>query len=71
MRGMRERRKGISYEPIEEFFPNIGDDMVNKMTDAISEAWDTMLGFCAICPTRCISEKDVFCTMFDDKHLFD
>lgn len=61
----------ISYEPIESYFPDIGDDMINKMTDVISEAWDEMLSFCEVCPNRCISEKDAFCTLFDDKHLFD
>lgn len=61
----------ISYEPIESCFPDIGDDMINKMTDVISEAWDEMLSFCEVCPNRCISEKDAFCTLFDDKHLFD
>lgn len=60
----------ISYEPIEEFFPNIGDEMVNKMTDVISYSWDHMLSFCEVCPNRCISEKDAFCTIFDDKYLF-
>ena len=61
----------ISYEPIDSYFPDIGDDMINKMTDVISEAWDEMLSFCEVCPNRCISEKDAFCTLFDDKHLFD
>lgn len=61
----------ISYEPIESYFPNIGDEMINKMTDTISEAWDEMLSFCEVCPNRCISEKDAFCTLFDDNHLFD
>ena len=61
----------ISYEPVESFFPDIGDDMVNKMTDAISYAWDYMLSICEVCPNRCISEKDVFCTLFDEKHLFE
>jgi hypothetical protein len=23
-----------------------------------------------VCPNRCISEKDAFCTIFDDKHMF-
>ena len=61
----------ILYEPIESYFPDIGDEMINKMTDVISEAWDEMLSFCEVCPNRCISEKDAFCTLFDDKHLFD
>lgn len=57
----------ISYEPIESYFPRLGAGLINKMTDIISDSWDEMLSFCEVCPTRCVSEKDVYCTMFDDK----
>ena len=40
------------------------------MLDAISKAWDEQLSVCEICPTRCVSEKDAYCTMFEDKDLF-
>jgi hypothetical protein len=55
----------FSYEMVESYFPNLSDRVVNKMLDAISKAWDELLSVCEICPTRCISEKDVYCTMFD------
>ena len=60
----------ISYEPIESYFPDLDEVLINKMTDAISVAWDEVLSICEICPNRCISEKDAYCTLFDDKHLF-
>ena len=69
----------LSYEMIESYFPNlnaffsetgINDRMINKMLDVISKTWDTLLSFCEVCPNRCISEKDAYCTMFDDKDLF-
>ena len=60
----------FSYEMIESYFPNLSDKLVNKMLDAISKTWDTLLGFCEVCPSRCISEKDAYCTMFNDKDLF-
>ena len=60
----------FSYEMVEFYFPNLSDKLVNKMLDAISKAWDTLLGFCEVCPSRCISEKDAYCTMFNDKDLF-
>ena len=60
----------FSYEMVESYFPNLSDKLVNKMLDAISKAWDVQLGVCEICPTRCVSEKDAYCTMFDDKDLF-
>jgi hypothetical protein len=54
-----------SYEPIESYFPKLNDEMVNKMLDVISKAWEGQLNVCVLCPNRCISEKDVYCTMFD------
>ncbi|MEA2075608.1 MAG: hypothetical protein U9O85_07750 [Euryarchaeota archaeon] len=56
----------FSYEMVESYFPMLSDRMVNKMLDAIAKAWDEQLGVCEICPTRCVSEKDVYCTMFDE-----
>lgn len=56
----------ISYEPVQSFFPSLEDGLINKMTDAISRAWEETLSICEICPNRCISEKDAYCTMFDD-----
>jgi len=60
----------FSYDMIETYFPNIEDKFINKMLDSISKTWDTQLSFCEICPTRCISEKDEYCSMFNDVDLF-
>lgn len=60
----------FSYEMIESYFPDLNDGIVNKMLDIILETWDKQLSVCEICPTRCISEKDAYCTMFDDRNLF-
>ncbi|MGB2728945.1 MAG: hypothetical protein WBD09_10815 [Halobacteriota archaeon] len=51
---------------IEVYFPKLSDKTVDKMLDAIEEAWDEQLSFCEVCPTRCVTEKDVYCTMFDE-----
>jgi len=56
----------FSHEMVESYFPNLSDGLVNKMLDSISKAWDDLLSVCEICPTRCISEKDAYCTMFDE-----
>ncbi|KAF5433884.1 hypothetical protein C5S39_00690 [Candidatus Methanophagaceae archaeon] len=60
----------LSYEMIESYFPNLNDRMVNKMLDVISKTWDKSLSFCEVCPSRCISEKDAYCTLFNDKDFF-
>ena len=60
----------FSDEMIESYFPNISNKLENKMLDAISNAWDEQLSYCETCPTRCISEKDAYCTMFDDDSLY-
>ncbi|MFC1836295.1 hypothetical protein ACFL2Q_16505 [Thermodesulfobacteriota bacterium] len=56
----------IRYEPIESFFPKIGDALVDQLLTTAAKAWDSHLGCCVMCPTRCISEKDQRATMFDD-----
>ena len=56
----------FSYDMVEAYFPKLSDRMVNKMLDAIAKAWDEQLSVCERCPTRCVSEKDVYCTMFDE-----
>jgi hypothetical protein len=60
----------FSYEMVELYFPTLNDRLVNKILDTISKVWDEQLSCCGICPTRCISEKDAYCTMFDDKDIF-
>jgi len=57
----------ISYEIVELYFPTFNDRLVNKILDTISKVWDEQLSICEICPTRCISEKDAYCIMFDDE----
>jgi uncharacterized Fe-S radical SAM superfamily protein PflX len=60
----------FSHEMIERNFPDLDDRTINRMLDIVAEVWDEQLSVCEVCPTRCISEKDAYCTMFDDKYLF-
>ncbi|MFW6122502.1 MAG: hypothetical protein ACOC80_16605 [Petrotogales bacterium] len=57
----------FSYEMVESYFPEINDRLVNKLLDVISKAWYKQLDFCVVCPTRCVTEKDEYCTMFDEE----
>ena len=61
----------FSHEMIESYFPNLDDKFIDKILDSISKTWGEQLSFCEICPTRCISERDAYCTMFNDKNLFE
>jgi hypothetical protein len=56
----------IGYEPIEAFFPTIGDRLVDRILTRAGEAWESQVEACVDCPTRCISEKDRKAPMFDD-----
>ena len=60
----------FSHEMIERIFPNLDDRTINRMLDIIAKVWDELLSACELCPTRCISEKDEYCTMFNDEYLF-
>jgi hypothetical protein len=55
----------FSFEMVESYFPKLNNRLVNKMLDVTSKAWHEQLDFCVVCPTRCITEKDEYCTMFD------
>ncbi|MCX6673503.1 MAG: hypothetical protein NTY37_06975 [Methanothrix sp.] len=67
----KDEKVCISYELIESYFPHLDDRLINKMLNVLSKAWDENLSFCEVCPNRCISEKDAYCPLFDDKELFE
>ncbi|MDD5727792.1 MAG: hypothetical protein PHV59_04425 [Victivallales bacterium] len=60
----------IDYTEIERAFPGLNDKMVDALLTSVGQAWDTQLAGCSICPTACVSNKDDYCTMFDDE-LYD
>ncbi|MHB8279708.1 MAG: hypothetical protein ACYDIA_18930 [Candidatus Humimicrobiaceae bacterium] len=59
----------FSHQNIEPYFPQLSNSLINRMLEAIAEAWDGQLNFCEVCPTRCISEKDRYCTLFDEDYF--
>jgi len=38
---------------------------IGAILEVAGSSWDELLAVCEICPTRCISERDEYCTMFD------
>jgi hypothetical protein len=56
----------FSDEMVLSYLPGLADDAVDEVLEALSGAWDEQLGYCEVCPTRCITEKDAYCTMFDE-----
>lgn len=48
-----------------DYLPPLSAKNHNRLMDALAKAWDGHLAMCGICPTRCISERDKYCTMFD------
>lgn len=56
----------ISYEMVESYFPRFSDKFTNKILDSMHNAWEEQLSICVTCPTRCISEKDEYCTIFNE-----
>jgi hypothetical protein len=57
---------GLGYLEIERFFPQIGDRLVDRLLTLVGKAWESQTELCAVCPTRCISERDKRASMFDD-----
>lgn len=56
----------VSHETVQTLLPRLDDRTVDRVLDAVLMAWDGQLGICEACPTRCISERNARCTMFDD-----
>jgi len=64
-KGLEKMR--LSYRMVESCLPGLDDDeLVNEILDAVSAAWEWLLEGCQICPTRCLTERDEYCTMFDE-----
>jgi hypothetical protein len=55
----------FSYERVKSYYPQLDDRLAGGIIKAISRVWDKQVEICEVCPTRCISEKDAYCTMFD------
>lgn len=56
----------FSDEMVLSYLPDLDDEKVDEVLDALTGAWDEQLGYCEVCPARCITEKDAYCTMFDE-----
>jgi hypothetical protein len=57
----------LNYTEVEKAFPKLNDKTVNKLLDCTSQAWENLLSVCVTCPSACVTNKDKYCAMFDDK----
>ena len=60
----------ISYTEVEKAFPNLNDKTNDKLLNCTIKAWENLLGVCVSCSSACISNKDAYCAMFDDKSYY-
>ena len=60
----------INYTEVERAFPKLNDKTINKLLDCTGKAWDNLLGICVSCPSACVTNKDDYCPMFDDKSYY-
>lgn len=61
----------INHTEVEKAFPGLNNKTVNQLLDCTASAWDNLLGVCVSCPSACVSNKDEYCSMFDDKSYYD
>jgi hypothetical protein len=50
---------------ISSFYPLIGKKQLDLLMDVMITAWDSHAYVCEACPTRCITERDEKCYLFD------
>ena len=61
----------MPYQPIEAIWPRLSEPELNTIQDHLAAAWEQQLQICGLCPTRCISDKESICVMFDDPDYTD
>jgi len=61
----------INYTEVERAFPNLNSKTTNELLDCTGKAWDNLLGICVSCPSACVTNKDDYCPMFDDKSYYE
>lgn len=57
----------IDYTEVEKAFPKLNDKTIDKLLDYTAAAWENLLSVCVSCPSACVSNKDDYSPMFDDK----
>ena len=60
----------INYENVEAAFPKLNRTTINNLVDCTGEAWENLLKICVSCPGACVSNKNDYCLMFDDKSYY-
>ena len=61
----------INHTEVEKAFPKLNDKTIDKLLDCTGRAWERLLDVCVSCPSACVSNKDDYCIMFDDKSYYD
>lgn len=61
----------IDYADVEIAFPKLNDKLINSLLDATGNAWENLLDVCVSCPSACVSNKDDYSPMFDDKSYYE
>ncbi len=60
----------INYTEVKKAFPKLNDKTINKLSECAGDAWENLLSVCVSCPSACVSNKDDYCPMFDDKSYY-
>ena len=55
----------IDEEYISDYYPKNNAKQNGLLLETACAAWDSLLSVCETCPTRCLSEKDRICELFD------
>lgn len=55
----------LDEEYISQYFPRNSTKQNRMLVEGAFASWDSLLSVCETCPTRCISEKERYCDLFD------
>lgn len=58
----------LNYTEVEAAFPKLDDKTIDRLLTCVEKAWGKLLDVCVICPQACVSNREKYCPMFDDKY---
>jgi len=70
LRGEIEKVR-LNHTDLEKRLSSVSDRTIDKMLTIAAEAWDHHTESCTICSTRCVSDRDSYCVMFDERYYYE
>jgi hypothetical protein len=60
----------LDYADVKKAFPRLRDKNIDQLLTCTENAWENLLKTCVSCPSACVTNKDEYSPMFDEKTYY-